>query len=85
MAANEKRWQIGPNPVIDIVHLMGVEDVPTVEYKLLTSGGRLIIHRNEPVDYGNRKDLSLGHLSSGVYVLQIKVADGWEGHKLLKL
>jgi uncharacterized protein (DUF1501 family) len=80
----EYTWQVYPNPCRDNLHVSSLEDIIGIEYKLFTMAGILIAHRIETVSQG-KTSIYLGHLSQGVYMLQINSNSKTETHKIIKI
>ncbi len=80
----ENKWQVYPNPCRDIIYLSSLEDIISIEYKLFTISGILITGRIETMSQG-KTSIYLGHLSQGVYMLQIKSNETTETHKIIKI
>ena len=76
--------KVCPNPVNDFVNLSSVDSVNSVSYKLYNSTGVLIMsNTSELVD--GAATLNLSHLSSGLYIFELKVGSKKELHKIVKL
>lgn len=77
------QWQVFPNPFSSELHLSGIEDHDSVSLYIYTTTGSLI-YKNEVSAENNRIRLELGHLSSGIYMLQIDSGAETETHKIVK-
>lgn len=82
--SDEKEWQVFPNPFRDTIYLSNIEDQNEVEYEIFSFSGVFIQHKKVTMN-DDKLPLSLKNLSSGAYLLKIKVGDKKETHKIIKI
>lgn len=80
----EKKWLLYPNPFNDIINFSSVENANKVSYNLYNSSGVLIMSNTAEL-IGGAASLSLKHLSSGIYIFELKVGNKREIHKAVKI
>jgi surface protein len=72
-----KKGSIYPNPVIDDIHVEGIEDFKN--YRILDASGRLIKEGNP-----SQELINVSNLSKGNYILQIMTKEGSQNFKFIK-
>ena len=65
-----------PNPVNDVLQVFGTVH----RLRLLDMTGRVLLVQSEPLTNG----LSITHLPSGLYFVELEVANGLQTQKLIK-
>lgn len=79
-----KNWLVYPNPFRDIIHISGIEDINTINYRIYNSSGVLILSRTGHIVNG-KLSLNLVHLTNGVYIIEIIASGKKEVHKVIKV
>jgi len=79
-----KKWLVYPNPCKDTLHISGIENISTIEYRLYNSSGVLILNNTGDIVNGTLS-LNLMHLTSGVYIVEIIAGGKKEIHKVIKV
>ena len=69
-----------PNPVIDIIHLQSVDIIKTI--RIIDLSGKQVLLTNP--EMSGEITISVGHLNSGIYILQVKTANGQNISKFIK-
>ena len=81
----EKKWLLHPNPVKDIINFSTtIKNASSVSYKVYNTTGKLLMSQTNTLEFG-QLNLSLKHLTSGLYFFQIKVNGSTEVHKVVKI
>lgn len=81
----EKKWLLHPNPVKDVINFSTtIKNASSVSYKIYNTTGKLLMSKTNTLEFG-QLNLSLKHLTSGLYFFQIKVDGSTEVHKVIKI
>ncbi|WP_303318132.1 DUF1501 domain-containing protein [Flavivirga abyssicola] len=80
----EKKWLLHPNPFRDVINFSSIENTSTVSYNLYNSSGVLIMNKTTQLVNGTIS-IDFKHLSTGIYIFELKVGNKKEIHKAIKI
>jgi hypothetical protein len=83
--SDDQRMKLFPNPAQETfwVRLIGYPQVRQVQFRLFNQTGQSVLERTEAHGEGSDHLLSVQHLPSGLYLLQIRVGSQWGYKKVL--
>ena len=76
---SELDLSIYPNPVLNALHIQGVENLTNLKLKIYDIKGQLLISKE------NETTINLESLSSGYYMYRLEAKEGYKTGKIIKL
>ncbi len=80
----KKNWLLHPSPFSDFINFSSIEKASSVSYNLYNSSGILIMNKTTQLVNGT-SSINLKHLTSGIYIFELKVGNKREIHKAIKI